>query len=340
MAIEINNLVINYLEKHADGEVTLRNRDDVVPVTERVSMFMEQLHFAYNSKPAKGYCAFSPDKSDSFASHLNGLIANEQPFVSFAASASDLLCDELKKYPFEENGYLLLCHYNYLATEYLLILQLAIKEHFSVTQELDISASRHLDLSTMQLAARIDMTEYQVNPESNRYVTFIKGRAGRKVADFFLDFMGCEEGIDAKQQSKVMLDAVEEFIATESMDHEEKVTLRKEVFDYCNEKVQMGEDAKVTELNDMLQGDDKTPSFESFYQEQGYELEDSFPVDKKTVSTLVKFSGQGGGVSVGFEKKHLGERVLYDPVTDTLTIKGVPPNLKDQLTRYLTGNKG
>ncbi len=50
---------------------------------------------------------------------------------------------------------------------------------------------------------------------------------------------------------------------------------------------------------------------------------------------MVKFSGLGGGVSVSFERKHLGERVTYNEATDTLVIKGIPPNLKDQLQRFM-----
>ncbi|HCG88437.1 MAG TPA: nucleoid-associated protein YejK, partial [Alteromonas macleodii] len=34
-----------------------------------------------------------------------------------------------------------------------------------------------------------------------------------------------------------------------------------------------------------------------------------------------------------FERKLMGDRVFYDPATDTLTIRGIPPNLKDQLNR-------
>ncbi len=29
----------------------------------------------------------------------------------------------------------------------------------------------------------------------------------------------------------------------------------------------------------------------------------------------------------------MGERIFWDPVTDTLTIRGTPPNLRDQLQR-------
>jgi nucleoid-associated protein len=48
---------------------------------------------------------------------------------------------------------------------------------------------------------------------------------------------------------------------------------------------------------------------------------------------LTKFVGAGGGLNVSFDSLLLGERIFYDPETDTLTIKGTPPNLRDQLTR-------
>ena len=38
-------------------------------------------------------------------------------------------------------------------------------------------------------------------------------------------------------------------------------------------------------------------------------------------------------MTVAFDRKLLGDKVHYDPVTDTLVIKGIPPNLKDQLTK-------
>ncbi|MDX2322278.1 MAG: nucleoid-associated protein, partial [Moritella sp.] len=41
----------------------------------------------------------------------------------------------------------------------------------------------------------------------------------------------------------------------------------------------------------------------------------------------------GGGLSVSFDQKLMGERISYDAQTDTLTIVGIPPNLREQLTR-------
>ncbi|MFT5282799.1 MAG: nucleoid-associated protein, partial [Yoonia sp.] len=53
---------------------------------------------------------------------------------------------------------------------------------------------------------------------------------------------------------------------------------------------------------------------------------------------LNKYSGAGGGISVSFERKLLGQRIHYDIQTDTLTISGLPPNLKDQLTKSVKGD--
>ncbi len=50
----------------------------------------------------------------------------------------------------------------------------------------------------MQLAVRIDLTQLAVTAEQLRYISFIKGRMGRKVSDFFMHFIGCEELVDVK----------------------------------------------------------------------------------------------------------------------------------------------
>ena len=57
----------------------------------------------------------------------------------------------------------------------------------------------------------------------------------------------------------------------------------------------------------------------------------------RTLKQLTKFSGSGGGITINFDAMLMGERIFWDPVTDTLAIRGTPPNLRDQLQRR--GNK-
>ncbi|WP_416202408.1 nucleoid-associated protein [Acinetobacter sp. LMB-5] len=47
----------------------------------------------------------------------------------------------------------------------------------------------------------------------------------------------------------------------------------------------------------------------------------------------MKIAGNGGGVSMSFDAQLLNERVFYDVETDTLTIKGTPPAMRDLMVR-------
>jgi nucleoid-associated protein len=336
MTTEVQKLVVHYVDKK-DEKIEIHLRNDEMIVNDKVNIFIEQLHHAYNGKPGKGFCGFSGEKNGTVATAMQSYRMGDLHFWNMTEQATEILKEELNKYAFNETGYLIFCHYQYVATDYMLIAMVNIKDHYSITSELDLAASRHLDISKMQLAARIDLQQWSADPESNRYISFIKGRAGRKVADFFLDFLGCEEGIDAKQQSAVMLEAVEDYLSEQEYDKQEKTDLRKQVFDYCSDCVTTGSDAQVDALSDTISKGDGV-DFDTFYKEQSYELEESFPVDKKTVASMVKFSGMGAGVSISFERKHLGERIHYNEHSDTLTIQGVPPNLKEQLQKYLADN--
>ena len=64
-------------------------------------------------------------------------------------------------------------------------------------------------------------------------------------------------------------------------------------------------------------------------------MEENIPPLRATLKSLTKFSGAGKGVTLSFDADLLNQRIYWDPITDTLTIKGIPPNLKDQLQKAL-----
>jgi nucleoid-associated protein len=145
-----------------------------------------------------------------------------------------------------------------------------------------------------------------------------------------MDLLGCTETINAKTQSKELLTAIDDFMSTESMAQNEKSDTREKVFEYCSEKISSGEDADLTELNETLSVLSDS-EFKDFIQQQEYSFDDKVTLDKSTVRKLVKLSGAGGGVSISFDRILLGDRVNYNPGSDTLTIKGVPASLKAHL---------
>ena len=57
-----------------------------------------------------------------------------------------------------------------------------------VNEELDIRSTHYLDINHADIVARIDLTEWETNPESTRYLTFLKGRVGAQSGRFLYGF--------------------------------------------------------------------------------------------------------------------------------------------------------
>lgn len=334
MSITVNQIVLHQLVKHAENETTMMEsvlRDELLTITPEVEQMMLQLHQGYQNK-GKAFGVFQ--ENSIFAQDLNRLLENEINFLNFSQQSTKLLAQELGKYNFADSGTLILCQYNFLATDYLFIALLDSRISMLVDENLEIRRTEYLDITQFDIAARINLTDLQVNANSNRYLTFIKGRVGRKISDFFMDFLGAEEGLNPQVQNQCLLQAVSDYCEQGELNKEQTQAVKKQVFEYCKEQLASGDEIALTELSANLPTLNERP-FVTFTEEQDYGLEETIPPVRSALKTLTKFSGSGKGVTLSFDADLLNNRIEWDPLTDTLTIKGIPPNLKDQLQKAL-----
>ena len=334
MSITVNQIVLHQLFKHAENETTTMEsvlRDELLTITPEVEQMMLQLHQGYQNK-GKAFGVFQ--ENSIFAQDLNRLLENEINFLNFSQQSTKLLAQELGKYNFADSGTLILCQYNFLATDYLFIALLDSRISMLVDENLEIHRTEYLDITQFDIAARINLTDLQVNANSNRYLTFIKGRVGRKISDFFMDFLGAEEGLNPQVQNQCLLQAVSDYCEQGELNKEQTQAVKKQVFEYCKGQLASGDEIALTELSANLPTLNERP-FVTFTEEQDYGLEETIPPVRSALKTLTKFSGSGKGVTLSFDADLLNNRIEWDPLTDTLTIKGIPPNLKDQLQKAL-----
>ena len=334
MSITVNQIVLHQLVKHAENETTTMEsvlRDELLTITPEVEQMMLQLHQGYQNK-GKAFGVFQ--ENSIFAQDLNRLLENEINFLNFSQQSTKLLAQELGKYNFADSGTLILCQYNFLATDYLFIALLDSRISMLVDENLEIRRTEYLDITQFDIAERINLTDLQVNANSNRYLTFIKGRVGRKISDFFMDFLGAEEGLNPQVQNQCLLQAVSDYCEQGELNKEQTQAVKKQVFEYCKGQLANGDEIALTELSANLPTLNERP-FVTFTEEQDYGLEETIPPVRSALKTLTKFSGSGKGVTLSFDADLLNNRIEWDPLTDTLTIKGIPPNLKDQLQKAL-----
>ncbi|WP_346350803.1 nucleoid-associated protein YejK [Oceanimonas sp. AH20CE76] len=328
MSLDIEHIIVHSLFLNEQGQTALAKRDDELATGPAVNQLMSELHHVYNTKAGKVFGYFS-EEDTGFRDLVRRMEDQSLGFAAFSHQAADRLLGELNRLDMQEEGVLLFVHYQWLGARYLLIALLDNKDSVTVTEKLDVSRASYLDLGRMQLAARLDLTELQTRPESKRYFSFIKGRAGRKVSDFFLNFLSCVEGMDPKVQSQGLMKAVDDYCDARQLSKEEREESKATISKYCREQLKEGEELELRELSAELGSDDDL-DFYQFVSEE-YALEERFPVDRSSLKGLTKYVGSGGGLTISFDQKLLGERIEYDPATDTLTIRGTPPNLKAQL---------
>ena len=330
MSLYLSNIILHQFSKNDQGEVTVNYRAEELPNNESSKSLVSELHRVFNAKPSKGFAAFQQESE--FKVQLESFHKKEETFYHFSQFCAHKLSGEMAKYTFADEGILVLAKYQLLATDYIFIGLLSSSDSLKVTEGLDIGKTNYLDIGKMDIAVRIDLSNYISDPESNRYLSYIKGRMGKKVGDFFLDFLQAKEGMNAKEQNAILAQAVEDFCSDAKFDKQEAIEYQSQVADYCRGQIKSSEEIRLSDLSEELPMSDSGSSLLNYTQEQGYKLEESFPADRGVVRKLNKYIGAGGGINISFDSALLNEKVFYDPETDTLTMKGIPPNLKDQLT--------
>lgn len=329
MSLQIEQIVLHQLIRKSETEIDVELRDSLLENHQVVSDLIADINRVYNNK-TKAYGLFH--ENSLFETSVKELKRGNQDFLNFSQHSVKQLRNELAKYPFVEGGTVIFCQYRYLAVEYLMIAVLSSCHSMLVNEQLEINQTQYLDVDHADIIARMDITEWQTDPNSKRYLTFLKGRVGRKVADFFMDYLGASEGLNTKQQNKALVKAVDDYCQVIELDKQEKKAVREQVYGYCKGQLEAGEEIKLTNLAKELPSGHEQ-DFNSFIIENDYDLDEEFPVDRSTLRQLKKFSGSGGGLTINFDADLLGDRIKWDPQADSLVITGLPPNLRDQLQR-------
>ena len=136
-------------------------------------------------------------------------------------------------------------------------------------------------------------------------------------------------------ETRTLLKAFSDFVEQEDLAEEQAREKTQSLVDYASTQARLGEPITVEELSGLLD-EDKPRAFYDHIRNSDYGLAPEIPPDKRTLNQFRRFTGRAEGLSISFEAHLLGSRVEYDETTDTLTIRQVPTQLKDQLKQGKT----
>lgn len=326
--------VIHKIDKKPDGSPAILHRSDAELVESQArDDLMHQFNESYNAKAGKAWGFFHAE-SGAFplSGWLSKYMAGTESFVDFSGDAVEHLTRLMEESNLTIGGSALFCHYVQGMTDYLVIGLLQETEAVIMTEGLTLMPIRRLDLDHIHLAARINLSEWKSNPASRQYISFIKGKNGRKATDYFRDFIGCQEGVDGPGETRTLLKAFSDFVESEDLAEDSAREKTNTLVSYAMAQAKLGEAITIDELSELLD-EDQPKNFADFIQGKDYGLSATLPPDKKTLNKFRRFTGRIDGLSISFEQHLLGSKIEFDEAGGTLTLRSLPTQLTDQLKR-------
>lgn len=328
----IDNSIVHQIHKKPDGQpASLTLREAELGSSEALEQLLAGLIEAYNSKPNKAWGYFHEESGAyPFSGWLQQLLDEEQDFVGFSKQSAEHLKTLMEGSNLALGGHVLFIRYRQGMTAFLVIALLHHTEGVTVTDDLEVAAARHLDLSALNMAARINLTEWKQNASSKQYISFIRGRSGKRVSDYFRDFIGCIEGANPEQETSTLLQAFQDYVGEADLPSDQLKDKTKAMSGYVSSQARQGEQVALEELSGLM--DEEQPrAFYDYIRNKDYGLNPEIPPDKRTLNNFLKFYGKADGLSISFEAHLLGDRVEYDESEDALLIKHPPKGLIQQL---------
>ena len=330
----IRHCIVHLIDKKPDGSpAALHARDSELATSQAMENLLADLNESYNAKQGKAWGLFHEESGAyPFSGWLKAYLDGEQDFTAFSRQAVEQLQKLMEESNLSTGGHVLFAHYQQGMTDYLAIALLHHSEGVAVTDALDVTPAKHLDLGQLHLAARINISEWQNNKQSKQYISFIKGKNGKKVSDYFRDFIGCQEGVDGPGETRTLLKAFSDYVESEDLPEEQAREKTKTLVGYASGQAKMGEPITLEELSGLID-EERPKAFYEHIRNKDYGMASEFPADKRTLSQFQRFTGRAEGLSISFEAHLLGSKVEYDEGRDMLIIRQLPTQLKDQLKR-------
>lgn len=211
--------VIHKLNKDPHGQSSIHQREAELELSEPVRKLVNDIGVLYGEKANKGYGRFEEDETaypssavlrDMFETKSISFIEGSQKLLAVLAARAD-------QAPLSKGGYVLMAHgQNDAKVDWFLVAIINNATTTAVNEvTLEVERSVHVDLESLRVAGRVNMSAWIGIDEHTRYVGFLKHRG--EVADYFKYFLGCKDVVKDKEETKRLVDGLLAFARTEGL---------------------------------------------------------------------------------------------------------------------------
>ena len=328
---EILNVIVHSLNK-VDGGFVVDDRKEVLGVGVTVQRLIDQLAKIYAAKTGKSHGRFEDDVDNYPVSKFLEAYYTEGT-SDFVATTLQMV-ESLKKSAqgtASTGGHVFFAHFKRAAdqTHYFIVAILNDELGAALNKSKEVVDALHLDIKGFRLAGRVNLTSWAGS--GDKYLSFIKGRGQDKVSEFFKLFLGCNNSVAAVIETQKLGAALEAFAVSKEMTEEAREEFLRGAYTVCKRYADKDVPFELEAFANELWPENPEELSGSF-EESGLDISDGFIPDKRSLRSLVKFSGTTKNWRIIFDRAALSNNEIeFNVETETLVIKNLPEELLARL---------
>jgi len=362
----IVNALVHRMTRGAPGEsVKLDIGQELLPVNGKVEDLLRDLKNCYIGKAGKAYGQFSSEYAEyPFSRWLQEHLADKLGFASFNEKLLQHFALILADSPVSMSGHLLVVHESLADSDQLYLFFIEHNEGLYVDGEQQLVSSFYVDVSGVRLAVKVNLSQWQQSADlesedktaGNHYLSVLRARGDKDLTDAFYKMLGFTNQLDIAAETSSFLDVVAAY--TRALPEDKAVETRYKVVEYCTEQDKSGRPVQFEQLSAHI-NEEEPESFSQFLQENLKSDSNSNPKnsseeddqassalrrvkaelipDRNQLRQFVRISGRSDALSMSFTSDCLGESIVYDPESDSITIHTIPASLKARLLKHMQG---
>lgn len=315
-----------------EAPVELSLRENELASTGYLEELVRELKHAYVGKAGKQYGQFHHDLSISLVGQwLREFREGKITFERFTCKATEHLQSLITETDVVIDGHLLFALESLADADSLYVFLVLHNEGIYLDGELNIQTSRHLDVKGVMVGAKIDITAW-LSEDDASFLSVLKARGDKELTDQFWKWIGFADQRDIAAETTAFLDVVSAY--SDTLQEEDANVYRNKVIDYCLEQDKRGEPVVIRDLSEHV-NDEEPQRFSQFIEKKQEQAPQQLIPDRRQLKQYVRISGRNELLSMSFAADCLGESIVYDKDSDSLTIRNIPGPLKLRLIKHM-----
>lgn len=287
---EIINVIVHSLNK-VEGGFVIDDRKEILDVGNTVQRLIDQLAKIYAAKTGKSHGRFEDDVDNYPVSKFLEAyyIEGSSDFVTTTLQMAESLKKSAQGTA-STGGHVFFAHFKRTADQshYFIVAILNDELGAALNKSKEVVDALHLDIKGFRLAGRVNLSSWA--DKSDKYLSFIKGRGQDKVSEFFKLFLGCNNSVAAVLETQKLGTALEAFAQSQEMTEEQREDFLRNAYTVCKRYADKDTPFELESFANEL-WPDNPEELSSSFENSGLDISDGFIPDKRSLRSLVKFTG-------------------------------------------------